>query len=78
MRAKMVARVLHDLHPGIMTEEIYRHAFEILKQEEKPPVAARYSMKRAVFALAPPDFRSNVFSLKYFAGTVGAYEPMSP
>jgi hypothetical protein len=56
MRARVLAHVLHELHPGMMTEEIYRHAFEILKREESVPVAARYSIKRAVFALGPSGF----------------------
>jgi len=38
------------------TEEIYRRAFDILRKEEAPPVAARYSVKRAVFELGPSGF----------------------
>ena len=68
MRAKIVARVLHTLHPGIMTEEIYRHAFDMLKEEEKAPVAARYSMKRAVFALGPSGFPFERFLAEVFRG----------
>jgi hypothetical protein len=56
MRAKVLAHVLRELKPQMMTEEIYRHAFEILKREETIPVAARYSIKRAVFALGPSGF----------------------
>ena len=56
VRARILAKVTHELHPGVMTEEIYRHAFEMLKSQEKAPVAARYSMKRAVFALGPSGF----------------------
>jgi len=56
MRAKVLAAVLHELHPGMMTEHIYRRAFEVLQREEAPPVAARYSIKRAVFALGPSGF----------------------
>jgi len=56
MRARITARIMHELHPGITTEEIYRHAFEILRKEEATPVAARYSVKRAVFALGPSGF----------------------
>ena len=48
-RARVIARVLKELRPGIATEEIYHHAFEALKEEDVPPVAARYSIKRAVF-----------------------------
>ncbi|PIR83584.1 ATPase [Candidatus Kaiserbacteria bacterium CG10_big_fil_rev_8_21_14_0_10_51_14] len=56
MRARVLAHVMKELKPNMMTEEIYRHAFEILRREEAPPVAARYSIKRAVFALGPSGF----------------------
>lgn len=56
MRAQVVAHVMRELKPGMMTEEIYKHAFDMLQREENAPVAARYSMKRAVFALGPSGF----------------------
>lgn len=56
VRARILAHVLHELRPHATTEDIYRHAFEILQKEEKVPVAARYSIKRAVFALGPSGF----------------------
>jgi hypothetical protein len=56
MRARVLAQVMRELKHGMTTEEIYRHAFEILKAHEAPPVAARYSIKRAVFALGPSGF----------------------
>ncbi len=56
MRARVLARIMKELKHGITTEEIYRHAFELLKKEETAPVAARYSVKRAVFALGPSGF----------------------
>ena len=55
-RARIAAHVLRELRPGITTEEIYRHAFEMLKREEPHPVAARYSVKRALFQLGPSGF----------------------
>ncbi len=55
-RARITAAVLHHVRPNITTEEIYRHAFEILQREETTPVAARYSIKRAVFELGPSGF----------------------
>ncbi len=55
-RATIAARVMRELHPRITTEEIYRRAFEMLKKDEVSPVAARYSVKRAVFALGPSGF----------------------
>ncbi len=56
MRARVLAHVLKELKSGMMTEEIYRHAFEMLRRDETVPVAARYSIKRAVFALGPSGF----------------------
>ncbi|MBM3272370.1 ATPase [Candidatus Kaiserbacteria bacterium] len=56
MRARILGHVLTELKEGMMTEEIYRRAFELLRQEDQPAVAARYSVKRAVFALGPSGF----------------------
>jgi len=38
------------------TEDIYRRAFELLKKEAEAPAAARYSVKRALFALGPSGY----------------------
>lgn len=56
MRARVLSHVMRELRPGITTEAIYGHAFEVLRKEEAMPVAARYSVKRAVFALGPSGF----------------------
>lgn len=56
MRDRVVSHILGELRSGMTTEEIYRHAFGILRREEEQPVAARYSVKRAVFALGPSGF----------------------
>lgn len=56
IRARITARILHELRPGMGTEEIYHRAFELLRNEEDLPVAARYSVKRAVFNLGPSGF----------------------
>jgi hypothetical protein len=55
-RARIISRVQEELRPGMSTEEIYRHAYEMLRREEETPIAARYSVKRAVFALGPSGF----------------------
>ncbi len=79
MRAKVLAHVMHELQPGpsrdagsngarMTTEDIYRHAFQILKREEVTPVAARYSIKRAVFALGPSGFPFEQFLAEVFRG----------
>jgi hypothetical protein len=56
IRAKVLAQITRELRPLETTEEIYRRAFELLKREERLPVAARYSIKRAVFSLGPSGF----------------------
>ncbi len=56
MRDRVLNEIVQGLHPGITTQEIYSHAFELLKHHEDAPVAARYSMKRAIFALGPSGF----------------------
>ncbi|MDO8561569.1 MAG: restriction endonuclease [bacterium] len=56
IRARVIAHVERELKPEMRTEEIYRRAFDILRREETVPVAARYSIKRAVFALGPSGF----------------------
>jgi hypothetical protein len=54
-RAKITQQIYQDLKPGMTTEDIYQKAFSHLQRHE-PPVAARYSIKRAVFALGPSGF----------------------
>jgi len=56
MRARILAEVIRELRPNMTTESIYRRAFQLLQKEEKLPVAARYSMKRALFGLGPSGF----------------------
>ncbi len=55
-RARVTAKIVRELREGMTTEQIYRHAFDILQREEPHPVAARYSVKRALFALGPSGF----------------------
>lgn len=55
-RARILAHILQEARPLMTTEDIYRRAFELLKREEHLSVAARYSVKRAVFALGPSGF----------------------
>lgn len=55
-RDKIVSHIQTEIFDGMTTQAIYRHAFELLRREEKMPVAARYSMKRAVFDLGPSGF----------------------
>ncbi len=56
VRAMIAAELLKELRPGMHTEAIYERAFALLKKHEKTPVAARYSIKRAVLALGLSGF----------------------
>lgn len=56
VRARILAKVEKELHDEMRTQDIYHHAFELLRREEELPVAARYSTKRAVFELGPSGF----------------------
>ncbi len=54
--------------PGMTSKEIYTRAFAILRKESRP-VAARYSLRRALLDLGPSghpfeDFVSHLFSLE--------------
>jgi hypothetical protein len=55
-RARILAEVTRELRPLMTTGELYMRAFELLKREERVPVAARYSIKRALFELGPSGF----------------------
>jgi len=54
-----------ELAEGDTTSKIYTRAFELLKQKEKP-LAARYSMKRAVLDLGPSGFPFEDFVAEIF------------
>ena len=68
VRARVLASIMHELHPMMATESIYRRAFEILRKDENLPVAARYSVKRAIFALGPSGFPFEVFVAEILRG----------
>lgn len=51
----IVKEVSAGLYDGITTDSIYRKAFALLRKTARP-VAARYSMKRAVLELGPSGF----------------------
>ncbi|MDO8742480.1 MAG: ATP cone domain-containing protein [bacterium] len=52
---EVLAHILPELHNGMTTSEIYRHAFESLAKINKP-VARSYSLRRAVMELGPSGF----------------------
>lgn len=51
----VIAHLIPELHSGMTTSDIYRHAFLILKNISKP-VARSYSLRRAVMDLGPSGF----------------------
>jgi hypothetical protein len=58
-------RIEEMLHDGIETQEIYRLAFELLRNSEQP-IAARYSLRRALFGLGPTGFPFEDFLARLF------------
>lgn len=54
--ARSVAhRIAASVKAGMSTSDIYRNAYALLKKEEEG-IAARYSMRRAIFDLGPTGF----------------------
>jgi hypothetical protein len=52
---RIVAVIEKGLYDGMPTKEIYRRAFYLLRREA-PAFAARYNLKKAIFALGPTGF----------------------
>lgn len=52
---EIVIHVEKDLRDGMSTNDIYEHAFSLLKQY-RGPVAAEYSLKKALMQLGPTGF----------------------
>lgn len=53
--AEIIMHVEKDLHDGMRTGEIYAHAFQLLKRYARP-MAAEYSLKKAIMQLGPSGF----------------------
>lgn len=62
----VIAELTPTLHDGIKTQEIYRNAFQLLHNTDSP-VAARYSLRRALFNLGPTGFPFEKFLARLFA-----------
>lgn len=52
---EVLSHILPELHNGMTTGDIYRHAFSILAKISRP-VARSYSLRRAVMQLGPSGF----------------------
>lgn len=61
----VVREVARELHDGLTTKEIYRHAFSVLKKKETT-AANRYSLRRALFDLGPTGFPFERFLAQVF------------
>jgi len=62
----IVKQITEELHDGIKTQEIYRQAFSLLRHSQTP-IAARYSLRRALLGLGPTGFPFEKFLAKLFA-----------
>lgn len=75
--AKEIAdEVESSLVPGMKTQDIYNLAYKILKRKNERPVAARYSLKKAIAAFGPTGFPfekfiGEIFKKKGFKVNVG-------
>lgn len=49
---KVIERVRKELKPNMSTSQIYRHAFSLLRKQDRP-IAGRYALKQAIRDLGP-------------------------
>lgn len=61
----ILKEVKFTLYDGIQTQEIYRHAFSLLRETETV-AATRYSLRRALFGLGPTGFPFESFLARLF------------
>lgn len=52
---RIVSHILPEIHDGMKTSQIYKHAYSVLKKS-KYPAAIRYSLRKAVMELGPSGF----------------------
>ncbi len=68
-RPEEIMRILQEvemsLQEGMKTQMIYQKAFQLLRESDDP-VAAKYSLRRAVFSLGPTGFPFEDFLGKIF------------
>ncbi len=62
---EIAAEIEKELVDGMKTQEIYSRAFSLLRDSEQP-VAARYSLRRALFGLGPTGFPFEDFLARLF------------
>jgi hypothetical protein len=52
---EIIAHIEKDVQDGMRTNDIYEHAFALLKRYDRP-TAAQYSLKKAIMQLGPSGF----------------------
>lgn len=62
---RIVRHIERTLTDGVKTQTIYRKAFELLRESEEP-IAAKYSLRRAIFGLGPTGFPFEDFLARLF------------
>lgn len=62
---QIVDHIKTHLTEDITTQEIYKHAFELLHKDEKP-IAIKYSLKKAIMDLGPSGFPFEDFVAEIF------------
>ena len=62
---KILEHMEKEIHDGIASSEIYRHAFHLLKKHSMP-VAIKYSLRRALSELGPDGFSFEKYIAKIF------------
>lgn len=62
---EIVSHIKKELIEGISSDRIYKHAFSLLKKNQRP-VAAKYSLKRAVAEFGPSGFPFEKFIAEIF------------
>ncbi|PIR86453.1 ATPase [Candidatus Kaiserbacteria bacterium CG10_big_fil_rev_8_21_14_0_10_43_70] len=66
VRKKIIDHIIREMRDKMTTSEIYKHAFNLLKKDERHPIAARYSVKKAIFDLGPSGFPFEQFVSQLF------------
>jgi len=61
----IVRNIEKTLTDGVTTQVIYRRAFTLLRKSEQP-IAAKYSLRRALFSLGPTGFPFEDFLARLF------------
>ncbi len=62
---KILNHVEKEIHDGMQTSEIYRHAFHLMRQHSMP-AAIKYSLRRALSELGPDGFSFEKYVARIF------------